>query len=228
MRSEHGWWYYFPAMLSIKTPLALIGLTLLMAAKRFRAKGSGQTLALAFAGGVLAASMTGHIDIGVRYVLPVYAGMSVACGTAAAAARGWVARTAVAALLVWQVISGVRQHPDYLAYTNEVAGSRPERFLADSDVDWGQDMKRLAAFLKEQRATTVTFTPFNRTYPMPVQMVPGSSDAPSAGWNAVSVTIWKVFGFPAWADRVPEQRRIGRSILVWYFAPGAESAGRQP
>jgi len=50
-------------------------------------------------------------------------------------------------------------------------------------------------------------------------MLPGRTEAPSPGWNAVSVTIWKVFGFPEWANRVPEQRRIGRSILVWYFPP---------
>jgi len=30
----------------------------------------------------------------------------------------------------------------------------------------------------------------------------------------VSVTLWKVFGFPPWADRI-EGRRIGRGIFVW-------------
>jgi hypothetical protein len=35
----------------------------------------------------------------------------------------------------------------------------------------------------------------------------------------VSITIWKVFGFPAWADATPPQYRVGRSILLWYFPP---------
>ena len=176
-------------------------------------------LALAFSLGILLTAMTGHIDIGVRFVLPVYIGLSVVAGCAVARARGWPAKAAVVALLAWQVASGARQHPDYLAYTNEIAGSHPERFVADSDLDWGQDMKRLADFLHQQHADRVTFSPFNRTYPMPVTMLPGASDAPSPGWNAVSVTIWKVFGYPAWADRTAEPHRIGRSILVWYVPP---------
>jgi hypothetical protein len=30
------------------------------------------------------------------------------------------------------------------------------------------------------------------------------------------VTIWKVFGYPEWADRMGEGKRIGRGILVWW------------
>jgi hypothetical protein len=237
MRSPNGFWYYFPAVLAVKTPLALFGLLIASAWLVFRGKRrrhagpAGQSarptgrlepaLALAFALGIVLGSMAGHIDIGVRFVLPAYIGFCVVAGCAAARARAPWAKTAVALLIAWQVASGALQHPDYLAYTNEIAGSHPERFVADSDLDWGQDMKRLASFLQQQGARSVTFTPFNRTYPMPVAMMPGNSDAPSPGWNAVSVTIWKVFGFPAWADRMPPQKRIGRSILLWYVLPGA-------
>ena len=228
-RSPNGFWYYFPAVLALKTPLALFGLVgmgiweLGWKTKTGVRKVEGGLksatevkLALAFSLGILLASMTGHIDIGVRFVLPVYIGLAVLAGYAAVRARSRGARILVAALITWQVVSGARQHPDYLAYTNEIAGAHPERFVADSDLDWGQDMKRLADFLQQQHAGSVTFSPFNRTYPMPIAMLPGNTNAPSPGWNAVSVTIWKVFGYPAWADRMPEQRRIGRSILVWY------------
>jgi hypothetical protein len=238
-RSSNGFWYYFPAVLAVKTPLGLIGLAGMAIWRLCRRERGGldvsgpygrrvegkwkpatyARLALAFSLGILLASMTGHIDIGVRFVLPVYIGLAVAAGWAAAQARSRAAQAVVAALIVWQVVSGARQHPDYLAYTNEIAGAHPERFVADSDLDWGQDMKRLADFLDQQHADRVTFSPFNRTYPMPLPMLPGNTDAPSPGWNAVSVTIWKVFGYPTWADRMPEQRRIGRSILVWYV-PG--------
>ena len=37
-------------------------------------------------------------------------------------------------------------NPDYLPYFNE-AVAHPERVLVDSDLDWGQDLRRL-----EQRA----------------------------------------------------------------------------
>jgi hypothetical protein len=130
-------------------------------------------------------------------------------------------RIAMAVLIGWQVISGALQHPDYLAYTNEIAGAHPEHFVADSDLDWGQDMKRLGSFLQHAGVAQVTFSPFNRTYALPVAVTAANPDAPSPGWNAASVTLWKVFGFPAWVDRMPPPHRIGRSILVWYVQPGA-------
>jgi hypothetical protein len=101
------------------------------------------------------------------------------------------------------------------------AGSRPEEFLADSVLDWGQDMKRLGDFLTRVGAAEVVFTPFNRTYALaghsmpPVHPLEGNRSSP--GWNAVSVTIWKVFGIPAWAGHTPPERRIGRSILLRHF-----------
>jgi len=243
-RSANGFWYFFPTVLALKTPLALLVLALAAAAACFvqpllngrgsdrlaspdarsepRPSGSRWTAApLAFSAAVLAVSMTGHIDLGVRYLLPVYTGLAVAAGCLAASVRGVPARIAVSALLVWQIASGARQHPDYLAYTNEIAGGHPEHFLADSDLDWGQDMKRLGDFLAARGVTRLTFSPFNRTYlwtgyPLP-PLAAGVTDHPSPGWNAVSVTIWKVFGYPQWADRAPPpDARIGRSILLWY------------
>jgi len=223
-RSANGFWYYFPVVLSLKTPLALLALAAVALGMRNRA---GAAAPLAFAAGVLAVSMTGRIDLGVRYLLPVYAGLAVVAGCVAVAARGTPARTAIATLLAWQVISGARQHPDYLAYTNELAGAQPERLLADSDLDWGQDMNRLSDFMARRGVTRLTFTPFNRTYlwaghALP-QLDPGDTDHPNPGWNAVSITLWKVFGFPQWPDRAGEPQRIGKSILVWEIKPSAVS-----
>jgi hypothetical protein len=219
-RSLHGFWYYFPVVLAVKTPLGLwlllaVGAPLLArSAKRLQA-----VMALAFSAGILLVSVPGHIDLGVRFVLPVYVGLCVAAGCALALARGRAMRIAMAALVGWQIVSGALQHPDYLAYTNEIAGAHPERFVADSDLDWGQDMKRLGAFLTRAGADRVTFSPFNRTYALPVPVFPARDDGPSPGWNAASVTLWKVFGDPPWVDRMPPPHWIGRSILVWYVPP---------
>jgi hypothetical protein len=218
-RSLHGFWYYFPVVLAVKTPLALLVLVAASVPVLWRKRRIEAGMALAFSAGVLLASLPGHIDLGVRFVLPVYVGMCVAAGCAAALARGRAAMIAVALLVAWQVASGDLAHPDYLAYTNEIAGAHPERFVADSDLDWGQDMKRLGAFLQQAGADRVSFSAFNRTYALPVPVSPSNPDSPSPGWNAVSITSWKVFGFPAWADRMPPARRIGRSILVWYVPP---------
>jgi hypothetical protein len=132
------------------------------------------------------------------------------------------ARWILAGLLLWHVASGALQHPDYLAYANEIAGSHPENFVADSDLDWGQDMKRLANRLRQAGATEVAFDSFNKTYPTLAgdafpRILPVNPDGPGTGWTAVSVSAWKVFGVPQWADRMPPQERIGRSILLWHI-----------
>ena len=217
-RSADGFWYYYPVVLALKTPLGM--LLLLALAPWFLSRKAAPPVA--YCAAILLCAMCGRVNIGVRLILPIYLGFAVVGGcVAAAAARGRLARATVAALLIWVVISGALQHPDYLAYFNEIAGSRPERFLADSDLDWGQDMNRLGDFLAQAGVTQVAFSPFNRTYtlaghPFPA-MTPSDPGHPSPGWNAVSITLWKVFGFPAWAGRLAPQKRIGRSILLWYF-----------
>jgi hypothetical protein len=128
-------------------------------------------------------------------------------------------------LVLWIAGSSLFSHPDYLAYFNELAGSEPEKILVDSDLDWGQDLKRLAARLREVGATDVTFDPYmpgdvekQLGFPRIHRMNP---DAPSPGWNAIGAMLWKESGLIHWPDRIPPQERVGKSIFLWYFAPAA-------
>jgi hypothetical protein len=213
--SPIGFWYYYPVALAIKTPLAFLVLVV-AGLRRFSAP-------VAFCSAILICALASHINIGVRHVLPIYVGLAVVGGVVAAAMRQRPAtRWIFAGLLLWHVASGALQHPDYLAYTNEIAGSHPENFLADSDLDWGQDMERLADRLQRAGAAEVSFEPFNKTYPALAgdpfpRIQPIDTDHPAPGWNAVSISTWKIFGVPKWVDRVPPGERIGRSTLLWYF-----------
>ncbi len=136
--SQSGFWYYYPTVLAIKTPLALLILSCWAALVRNRRE---VLIPLAFSLAILAAASLGRINIGVRHVLPLYLGLCVAGGAVAAQTR-W--RLVVALLITWQIAVGFRHHPDYLSYTNELAGKHPEQWVVDSDLDWGQDMNRLA------------------------------------------------------------------------------------
>ena len=220
--SQSGFWYYYPAVLAIKTPLAMLALAAAAVFASFR-QSVRLAPAVSFCLAILAASLASRINIGVRHILPIYIGMAVMGGAVAAAMierRGM--RWILAGLLAWQVASGVIQHPDYLAYTNEIAGSHPENFVADSDLDWGQDLKRLAARLERAGATELTFEPFNKTYGVLAgdefpRVLPMNPNHPSPGWNAVSISTWKIFGVPNWPDRAGPHERVGRSILLWHY-----------
>jgi hypothetical protein len=112
-------------------------------------------------------------------------------------------------------------HPDYLAYFNEIAGSEPENILVDSDLDWGQDQKRLAARLHELGVTEVAYSQYvvgdlEREHGFP-RIHPLNRFSPLPGWNAVSVTAWKELGLVNWPGRFPPRERVGKSMLLWYF-----------
>ena len=103
------------------------------------------------------------------------------------------------------------------------AGREPEKILTDSDLDWGQDLKRLARRLQEVGAQDVTF---NRYIVIDLQELgfprvhPMNRMTPSPGWNAIGVGLWKESRLFLWPDWIKPRERVGKSILLWYFPPG--------
>ena len=105
-------------------------------------------------------SMTSGINLGMRHILPVYPFLYV--GAAALMARftggrhgAWGGRAArlapiaMAALGLLQAAECARIAPDYLAYFNPLAGGpgNGPHYLVDSNIDWGQDVKKLVKWL---------------------------------------------------------------------------------
>jgi hypothetical protein len=96
-------------------------------------------------------SVSSHINIGVRHVLPVYAPALVLCGAAglwfSSAFR--LARIAAAAMLVLLAAETALAWPNYLAYFNPLAGgtSNGYKHVVDSSLDWGQDLPALKRWL---------------------------------------------------------------------------------
>jgi hypothetical protein len=228
--SMSGWWYFFPVTLALKTPLPFLAL-LLLGAFAVTGRSKGVRLALGFSSGIVLFAMTSHLNLGVRHVLPAYVGFSIVA--AAGAQRlltlsgrvkwaGWI----LGALIIWMTATSCLSHPDYLPYVNALAGSRPENALVDSDLDWGQDVKRLGARLRELGAKSVAFTPYN-----PVDLasmgfptvVPETDARPTPGWNAVSLTRLKLSEGPGraipWQETIVPQEKTGKGIWLWYFPP---------
>ena len=230
VRGHTGFFWYFPVGLAVKTPLAflfLLGIGIVVALRRHPAF-PRLWMPLAFAAGILVPSLFSSITIGVRHVLPIYLGLSLLAAAGVAqmlewsAARRWVLPV-LGLLLVWFAGSSLLAHPDYLPYFNEIAGSQPEKILADSDLDWGQDLKRLSARLRELGANEVSFDVYiygdwEKEHGFP-KIYKLNRDRPSVGWNAVSVGVWKETDLLRWPDVVKPQERVGKSILLYYFPP---------
>ncbi|WP_244189192.1 ArnT family glycosyltransferase [Streptomyces incarnatus] len=144
-------WYYLPAALLVKTPLGLLalggaGAVAVVAVRRLRPAAPYVLLA---PGVLLAAAMTGSRDFGTRYALFVPVFLAVAAACVPRPGRRWTA-AAAAALVLCTAVSSLRTFPYYLPYSNEAFGgpARTHRLLHDSNVDWGQDLGRLADRLR--------------------------------------------------------------------------------
>jgi hypothetical protein len=182
---------------------------------------------------ILLINLPTSLNIGVRYMLPLLPLLALTAGIGAA----WLwrnQRAAAIALLLWTAISSVAAHPDYLAYFNELAGTHPESILVDSDLDWGQDMGRLAAELQRRRVPYLhmacLYTGDDSRLGLPAwdSLEPYQ---PVTGWVAVSQTMLKNYGWMAaqqrgrsdlafaWLDQHRPVGRVGKSILLYYI-PG--------
>ncbi|MEU4094261.1 phospholipid carrier-dependent glycosyltransferase [Streptomyces sp. NPDC026673] len=153
-RHYHGsLWYYLPAAVLVKTPIGMLvlwlaGAAALLALPRLRPVAPYLLVPPAV---LFGAAMTGSRDFGVRYVifLPMFGAVAAACVTALR--RRW-ADVAAAALAVFVAVSSLRTFPYYLQYSNEAFGGTSSTHLRlhDSNVDWGQDLGRLADRLRER------------------------------------------------------------------------------
>ena len=103
-------------------------------------------------------SLTSHLNIGHRHILPTYPVLFIFTGVlgaavGAAASRSRAAALALGALTValvgGQAVTAARTFPHYLAYFNQLVGGPANgyRHLVDSSLDWGQDLPGLARWL---------------------------------------------------------------------------------
>lgn len=163
--SYHGWWYYYPVAFALKTPLPILLLSLVSfgwALWMLMRKGDSRMLLFLLPIAFFVTLLTANsINIGVRYFLPAYPFFFVACGVF----LDWILRRSrlrkagiavVAGLIVWTAIEAVRAYPDHMSYMNQLAAGRPDYwYLSDSNVEWGDDVKPLALYLRERGETRV-------------------------------------------------------------------------
>jgi len=94
--------------------------------------------------------MTSGINLGLRHILPVYPFLYA--GAAAILAQWGTRRIAGYAMLALgaaQIAECASIAPDYLAFFNALSGGpgRGPEYLVDSNIDWGQDVKKLKLWL---------------------------------------------------------------------------------
>lgn len=172
-RHPRGVWYYFAVVWALKTPLLLMcaeawGLVRAASDARLRRDPFVRLLAwnalLAFA----YFSFAFHAQIGFRYVLMLvplgYVMAAAGLGTLSPSRRG----VALGVLVVASAVAETAPYAgDPLAFTNALVQPKrlAYRWLADSNIDWGQNRERLGSLLDERD--------WKGVWVDPVHIVPG-------------------------------------------------------
>ena len=169
-RRDGGFPAYFAVTFLLKTPIPLLLLTALALARIPRLPRRDAFCLWLPVIVYLAATATRGLQIGHRHLLPIYPFLFVAAGEAAMALARWrPAKGAVvaAALALWYAGGTLVQHPHYLAYFNELAGGPRNgwRLLVDSNLDWGQDLKRLAEWTRANHVGRLKLSYFGSADP---------------------------------------------------------------
>jgi len=210
-----------------------------------------------------ASSLTSNLNIGVRHILPTFPLIYLLVSNQITkwlsierpakklsffGALGFIASTligttikylAVGILLFWQIASITNIYPYYLTYFNELVDGPTNgyRYVTDSNLDWGQDFKRLTNWVNENNikeiyvdyfgGTTGEYylggklkpwwgsrnpkeLPPNSYLAVSATLLQGGCGAPAASYNAPA-------GYYDWLDFFEPVTVIGNSIFVYYI-----------
>jgi hypothetical protein len=231
-----GWWYFYLVAIAVKTPLPLLLTGLpgmgLMARDGWCERNPWRLApAVLFVTLLTFASLYSHINIGIRHVLILYPFMAL--GAAYLLARTWrsldpvqnskvfgLTFCLIVGLIAWQVSTLWSANPDYLPYFNE-AVPHPERLLVDSDLDWGQDLRRLEWRLSELKVPHLNFAYLGTADLAREPLPPYRLLLPRqrvTGWIAITALAreHEPIGY-SWLSAYKPVQRVGKTIDLYYI-----------
>lgn len=259
--SASGWKDYFPIVYSIKEPLPFYILTIFALIvslwnikrplwretfSRFKNWMALHFTELSILILVLVYwifSLAANLNIGIRHLLPVFPFTMV---LVAAAITNWLRPPFIkwkyiflVILILWQMSSIIRIYPSFLAYFNQLAGGPDNgyKYVVDSNLDWGQDLKRLTKWVNDNNIQKIYLDYFGGTdtqYYLKEKLIPwwGTRDPkglPKGSYLAVSATFLQggrgkpvpgftqPYGYYNWLDKYTPISKIGYSIFVYYI-----------
>ena len=215
--SVRGWWYYFPTALFLKTPAAFLPLIVLavmaLLIRRHSLKDSDDLfnlmcLLLPPLAIFLPLCFANHNNAGFRYALGVLPFLHIFISQVFVWPEKLAVplniRRAAVVLLAAYACSSILIHPNYISYFTEwIGGSRNGyKYLADSNLDWGQDVNTVTAYQAEHSNLIVNPTP-----------------NPAEGLIACNANnyqdVFRIRRNFEWLHRFSPEDRITPSWLLW-------------
>jgi hypothetical protein len=170
--SYQGWWDYFGVAFLIKTPvgsLLLIAASLVLYRVGKPLQRRDAILLLIPPALIFISTTQAKVNIGLRHILPVYPFLFVLASRLATLRlrREWAVPLLIGIPTIFTAISSLRISPHQLAYFNEFVGGPGQgyRYLSDSNIDWGQDLKGLKAYMEQEKLPIIYLSYFGTAPP---------------------------------------------------------------
>ncbi len=246
--NQRGWWYYFPVAFAAKTPLptliaivAVLAMFTMLIARRRRTQNNlleairsidlRWLVYLATPILFFTISIFSHLNLGWRHIMPIYPFWLVLAGSLAVpVTRQQWSRLILPLLLIANiVIVQAGTFPNEIGYFNSlVGGSRNgPNILLDSNLDWGQDLPKLAAFVRQHALSVIPFAYYGRAdvtayldnaVPLPTTDAVAQSGEPM-GFVAISVgELMRPDGQYRWLWNKIPVTVLGSGIYVYRLA----------
>jgi hypothetical protein len=263
--SHQGQKNYFPIVYAIKEPLGFHILTLIVLlylawlikepfwknsfarARNWTKTHFTEFAMLAFIALYWLVSLKSNLNLGVRHLLPVFPFTFILVSIGIVKWIHGIKKISLKAIgifftaliLSWIMISSLGCFPHYLAYFNELARGPDNGYIytVDSNLDWGQDLKRLTKWVEKNNIDKIYLDYFgggNPEYLLKEKYAPWQSkrdpkEFPKNNYLAVSVThlvggkaqpdqgITQATDYYMWLDEHELVAKIGYSIFIYYI-----------
>lgn len=165
------------------------------------------------------------LQLGIRYILPIFPLLYILIAVALQKYRENYSSKSlihyfpaiVIFLVFWLALEAFYFFPSYIAYYNELIGGPKNgyKYLVDSNTDWGQDLKRLAAFVDKNNIEEIKLDYFGGADPKYYLgdkfIVWGFDKGPTTGWVAISASALQ------WNRGIPEDKKIKPAELNYHW-----------
>lgn len=242
---EKGWWYYFPVAFITKTSppvlvtfFALFSLVTTYLIRQRRIKKSWREIytvvdrrwfiLTAVPTIFFATSLLSHLNLGWRHIMPVYPFLFVLAGalTSPKIFPQKTLRIIVPLMLgLGMLIVQAKTYPNEIGYFNVFAGGSENgrNILLDSNLDWGQDLPKLASYMNQNNLSSIPFAYFGKAdIPTFISTTPLPTDDDIAAGQIVhgpvAISIGRLHSPKnefTWLRRLTPTARIGSSIYFY-------------
>jgi len=243
--SNFGWWYYFPLAYLVKSTIAEIILLVILIIffikdvfsniklngfyNYFKLRPFYYYLLIIPPLIYFLWSLTSHLNLGVRHILPIYPFIIILSGYLIMInikRFNKLFKILLIILLLFHITSSILIYPHFLAYFNEAVGGSENgpKYLIDSNIDWGQDLKNLEVYLKKNKIQSLCLSYFgtaSTSYYLKmntgkISEIPEFESSRPDCLVAVSVSnLFNKEGNYRWLTKYEQIANIGYSIYIF-------------